>query len=141
MNLSAEMPLGTLRHPDEFDPLVLCRISTHDVVRAVGRTIADDDPFSWSYRLPHDGSDGQLNELCLVPRRGNENVGIVSVKQPQIRAPLPHYGCHRGKPVASRTCPLRRAALEPTMSSITFMYRCLITSQRIGAYSSLALAA
>src|SRR2546426_926834 len=78
MNLSAEMPLGTFRHPDEIDPFVLRRISAHDLVRAVGRAVADDDPFRWLHRLPHHRLDGQFNERRLVSRRRNENVDIVA---------------------------------------------------------------
>src|SRR2546426_1463297 len=58
MNLSSKIPFTALRHPDQLDPSVLNRISSHYVVRAVGRAVADDNPFGWSNRLAHHGAEG-----------------------------------------------------------------------------------
>ena len=78
------MSFRALRLSDQFDPIVLRGTPLHHLVRAVGRSVADDDPFSWSDRLPHHGLDGQFNERCLVPRRGDENVGR-KCQHPYIR--------------------------------------------------------
>src|ERR1035438_4051425 len=69
------MPFSTLRHADQFHPRMFSRILSHDLISAVGRTIADDDPFERADGLRHNGSYGQFDELSLVPCGGDENIG------------------------------------------------------------------
>src|SRR5258708_12779918 len=69
------MPFFTFGHPDQLDPPVSSRVSPDDVVGPVRRAVADDDPFGRSDRLPHHGLDRPFDELCFVPRRGDEHVG------------------------------------------------------------------
>src|SRR5207247_1944551 len=53
IRLTSKMSFRALRLSDQFDPIVLRGILLHHLVRAIGRTVADDDPFGWSDRLPH----------------------------------------------------------------------------------------
>jgi hypothetical protein len=45
MHLSSEIPFSALGHPDKFNPVVANRKLPHDVIRPIGRAVADDNPF------------------------------------------------------------------------------------------------
>ena len=66
--------LAAFGHPKEFNPWVAGSIAAHDVVRAVGRTIADDDPFDRSQCLGDNCLDCILNECHFVSCGCDENV-------------------------------------------------------------------
>ena len=74
MDLPREIPFATLGHPHQLNPWVVRRIFGYDLVRAVGRTIADDDPFDRSQCLGDNCLDCILNECHFVSCGCDENV-------------------------------------------------------------------
>src|SRR6266852_6811549 len=74
MDLAGEMPLAALGHSDQLNPWVIGGILLHNFVGAIGLTVADDHPFDRPDGLSHHGQYRQLNELCLIPSRSNQNV-------------------------------------------------------------------
>jgi hypothetical protein len=62
----------------QFYPIVGGCVSFYDVISAISRTVADDDPLHGSKCLSDDRSDGLLDELGLVSRRRDEDVGARS---------------------------------------------------------------
>lgn len=48
VDFAGKVPLPALRHADQFNPWVVSRISGHNLVRAIGLTIADNRPFEES---------------------------------------------------------------------------------------------
>ena len=74
MGLTCEMPFFTLRHSHKLNPRVLIGIVLDDFIRAIGRTIADDDPSDGTERLRQCRLDGSLNKRRLVPRRRYQRI-------------------------------------------------------------------
>src|SRR5439155_9733007 len=60
MHLAGEVTLLPLGHPHQLDPLVGGRMAPGDLVRPVGRPVADDHPLGGPECLPDDGLDGLL---------------------------------------------------------------------------------
>src|SRR6266436_8234362 len=69
------MAFTALRHSNELYPRVDGCVLLHDIIRAVGRTVTDDDPFDWQHFLRNHGLNGQFNELGFVSCRRDKNVG------------------------------------------------------------------
>src|SRR5713101_6761061 len=74
MNFSREMPFAPLGHPNELDPWVIPCVFAHNLVRAIGRTVANDDPFDRPDCLHHHRPYGETDELSLVARGSDEDV-------------------------------------------------------------------
>ena len=75
MDLTREMPFATLRHLDQFDPGMVSSISPHNVVGAIRRAIAYDNPLEWPHSLRNDGLYGQFDELGFIASRRDDCVG------------------------------------------------------------------
>ena len=73
-HLTCEIARVTLRHSHQLYPFVLCGIPLDNIVGAVGRTVAHDDPFERMHGLRNNGSDGEFNKSRLVTSGSDQNV-------------------------------------------------------------------
>src|ERR1700676_1633081 len=87
MDLPFKMPFATFRHLDQLNPWVVRNITRHDFVSAVGRTIADDNPFDRTDGLREHRLYGQLDKPRLVPRRSNQ-------REPKLPGRVRHGPAH-----------------------------------------------
>src|SRR5260370_11525777 len=74
MHLSRKIPFSSQGHPNQLDPCMLGRISTHDFVRVICRTITDDDPSDGTDSLGHYRPESQFDILRLIPVRSNKHI-------------------------------------------------------------------
>src|SRR5216684_3445086 len=74
MHLSRKIPFSSHGHPNQLDPCMLGRISTHDFVRVICRTITDDDPSDGTDSLGHYRPESQFDILRLIPGRSNKHI-------------------------------------------------------------------
>ena len=61
---------------EAYEPMLL-RVPPNDVIGAVRRAVADDDPLEWCHGLSHHGPYRQLDEIDLVPSCGYKHVRFV----------------------------------------------------------------
>ena len=64
----AVMPLG---HSQQFYPIVLIRVTLDNLICAVSRAIADNDPFARQRRLRDDGANGLLDKCGFIASRSD----------------------------------------------------------------------
>src|SRR6516165_2871121 len=61
--LSGKVSLVPVRYPKKPNPRMVLQITFNDLIRAIGRTIADNDPRDRQASLGNDRFDGQPDEL------------------------------------------------------------------------------
>src|ERR1035441_6796243 len=61
-DLSCKISLPALRHANQFHPGIFSRVTSHDVVRAVGGTVANDYPFERSDGLRHRSEERRVGK-------------------------------------------------------------------------------
>src|SRR6187399_3317651 len=75
MRLGRELAVGALRHSQQFDPFMVSRIASDNLVGLISRAVANDNPTPRQDGLGDDRSDRILDERAFIPRWSYKNVG------------------------------------------------------------------
>jgi hypothetical protein len=67
--LCGELAVSVFWSPDKFHPRMAAKVAPDDIVGAVRRAVADDDPFSRQKGLRRHRLDSLFNEACFVVGR------------------------------------------------------------------------
>src|SRR5262245_18395502 len=73
--LRGECPVSMFEPAQQCDPIELGRIPFDDLVRAIGRSVAYDDPLRWQVSLRYYGSDRVFNQILLIASCRHQDTG------------------------------------------------------------------